>query len=130
MYRGTLKKVFIEKWFGFIRVDGIEQPDVFVHFSQLVNANPKDIIESTGVTFDIATNQRCGKSQAVNVRLLSPLQLKAKDPGHGMYHGGRKWTIQKLRYCLGYFRGVLNSVIWCFFCWIYLRTISGHFCII
>lgn len=45
--------------------------DVFVHFSKLVDADVHDMLPKTEVSFDIAIDSSCGKSQAVNVRLLS-----------------------------------------------------------
>lgn len=75
MYKGTLKKVFIERGFGFIGVAGTEKTqDVFVHFSKLVDADVHDMLPKTEVSFDIAIDSSCGKSQAVNVRLLSQVR--------------------------------------------------------
>ena len=75
MYKGTLEKVFIERGFGFISVAGTEKTqDVFVHFSKLVDADVHDMLPKTEVSFDIAKDSSCGKSQAVNVRLLSQVR--------------------------------------------------------
>ena len=42
-----------------------------MHFSKLVDADVHDMLPKTEVSFDIAIDSSCGKSQAVNVRLLS-----------------------------------------------------------
>ena len=81
MYKGTLKKVIIERGFGFMSVAGTEKTqDVFVHVSNLVDADVHDMLPRTEVSFDIAIDSSRGKSQAVNVRLLSQFRtIAAKE---------------------------------------------------
>eukprot|EP00406_Dinophysis_acuminata_P045135 CAMPEP_0179306796 /NCGR_PEP_ID=MMETSP0797-20121207/50314_1 /TAXON_ID=47934 /ORGANISM="Dinophysis acuminata, Strain DAEP01" /LENGTH=119 /DNA_ID=CAMNT_0021016467 /DNA_START=70 /DNA_END=430 /DNA_ORIENTATION=+ len=67
---GTLKKFMEGKGFGFIEnSDG--SGDVFVHFSQLTSGSSEDLAAAVGseLTFDIAQDERSGKTKASNVTI-------------------------------------------------------------
>eukprot|EP00442_Polarella_glacialis_P058109 CAMPEP_0115095034 /NCGR_PEP_ID=MMETSP0227-20121206/28744_1 /TAXON_ID=89957 /ORGANISM="Polarella glacialis, Strain CCMP 1383" /LENGTH=124 /DNA_ID=CAMNT_0002488213 /DNA_START=82 /DNA_END=456 /DNA_ORIENTATION=+ len=79
---GTLKKFMEGKGFGFIEnADG--SGDVFVHFSQLTSGGSEDMVEGSEMTFDIAQDERSGKTKASNVTIT-----KAGSGGGGGGYGG------------------------------------------
>ena len=67
MQKGKVKWFNAAKGFGFIEPDAGGK-DKFVHVTALVGE--KELFVDDRVEFDVETNQRSGKEQAANVRLL------------------------------------------------------------
>lgn len=65
MNKGTVKWFDAQKGFGFITREGGE--DVFVHFSAIQGKGFKTLEEGQNVVFELETDERTGKSKAVNV---------------------------------------------------------------
>lgn len=90
-YSGTLKKFMDGKGFGFIEnSDG--SGDVFCHFSQLTNGGADEMAAAVGsqMTFDIAQDERSGKTKAVNVTIQGGGGGGGGSYGGGGYGGGGK----------------------------------------
>ena len=69
MTTGTVKFFDSDRGFGFIKPeDG--GPDVFVHISALEQAGIRSVTEGFKLPFDTAMDQRKGKTNAQNVKLL------------------------------------------------------------
>jgi cold shock protein len=68
MERGTIKKWFPEKGFGFLAPDWGDS-DVFVHIS----AMPPGVVPSAGdrVMFEVAISKRSGRPAATNVQIVA-----------------------------------------------------------
>ncbi len=81
---GSIKKVMEGKGFGFIECDD-GQDDVFMHFSVINNGGSEDMQVGGKVTFDVATDDRSGKTKAANVTLLD---VGSGGGGGGGYGGG------------------------------------------
>jgi CspA family cold shock protein len=62
--RGRVVRWYADKNFGFVKPDD-GSADVFLHAS---NLQADDVEVGWRVEFDVATNQRNGKLQAINVR--------------------------------------------------------------
>jgi len=73
--KGTVKFFNTEKGFGFARPDD-RGSDVFVHIRQVTGAD--HLLEGDRIEFEMGTNERSGKPQAVSVRLLK--QNGSDDP--------------------------------------------------
>jgi cold shock protein len=67
MESGVIKKWIADRGYGFIRPDD-GGTDIFVHATALRGSEPR---EGARVTYDLATDERSGRSKAVNVRLSS-----------------------------------------------------------
>jgi CspA family cold shock protein len=67
--KGTIKKIVMDKPFGFITVEG-QSKDVFFHKDKVVGVSFEDLREGDTVTFEIEENERNGemKTSAVNVQ--------------------------------------------------------------
>lgn len=67
--KGTIKKIVMDKPFGFITVEG-QSSDVFFHKDKVVGVSFEDLREGDTVTFEIEENERNGekKTSAVNVQ--------------------------------------------------------------
>eukprot|EP00928_Gymnodinium_smaydae_P035285 TRINITY_DN24858_c0_g1_i1.p1 TRINITY_DN24858_c0_g1~~TRINITY_DN24858_c0_g1_i1.p1 ORF type:complete len:502 (+),score=120.86 TRINITY_DN24858_c0_g1_i1:124-1629(+) len=63
---GVLKKLFREKGFGFLALDGSQNADVFLHFSDLCNGGSEDMATGIQVCFDPDVDPRTGKIRARN----------------------------------------------------------------
>lgn len=70
MTTGTVKFFNADKGYGFIQSDD-GGPDVFVHVSTLEKSGIQGLTEGTKVSFDSVMDNRKGKTNAQNVRLLS-----------------------------------------------------------
>ena len=69
MATGTVKFYNASRGFGFIeQADG--GPDVFVHATAIEKAGLPGLAEGQKLSFEIATNQRSGKSSAENLERL------------------------------------------------------------
>jgi CspA family cold shock protein len=64
---GTVKFFDTTKGFGFIEPDG-NGKDVFVHISAVERAGMSMLSEGQKVSFDIAHDQRSGKTTAANLK--------------------------------------------------------------
>ena len=69
MTTGLVKFYNRDKGFGFIKTDD-GGPDVFVHVSALEQAGISSVPEGTRLSFDAVMDQRKGKTNAQNVKLL------------------------------------------------------------
>ena len=69
MTTGLVKFYNRDKGFGFIKTDD-GGPDVFVHVSALEQAGISSVPEGTRLSFDAVMDQRNGKTNAQNVKLL------------------------------------------------------------
>jgi CspA family cold shock protein len=69
MPTGKVKWFNTEKGFGFIEPDD-GGPDQFVHASALDGSGVDFLQPEDEVSFEIASNKRTGREQAINVRLL------------------------------------------------------------
>ncbi|MFI5754215.1 cold-shock protein [Streptomyces sp. NPDC051569] len=67
MAQGTVKWFNSEKGFGFIQQDTTE-PDVFVHFSEIVGSGYRSLEENQRVEFDVTQGPK--GPQAAQVRAL------------------------------------------------------------
>jgi CspA family cold shock protein len=70
MPTGRVKFFNTEKGFGFIEPDD-GGPDQFVHASALQGSGVDFLQSEDEVSFEIASNQRNGREQAINVRLVN-----------------------------------------------------------
>ncbi|WP_346206883.1 cold shock domain-containing protein [Caldifermentibacillus hisashii] len=73
-YGGFNQKKNQENKFGFITRAESEE-DVFVHESGLT-CRPEEMVEDTVVAFELRENERTGKAQAVNVRVIDFQQVE------------------------------------------------------
>jgi CspA family cold shock protein len=69
MASGTVKWFNPTKGYGFIQSDN-GGPDVFVHVSAVERSGLHDLPEGAKVSFDLVADQRKGKENAQNIRLL------------------------------------------------------------
>ncbi len=67
MKTGTVKFYNSQKGFGFIQPDDGTK-DVFVHATALERAGLRGLREGQKVTFELQTDQRNGKTSAVNLQ--------------------------------------------------------------
>ena len=66
MITGTVKWFNKDKGYGFIQPDGGGK-DVFVHISAVEKSGMKTLAENQRVSFDVETDQKKGKTQAVKL---------------------------------------------------------------
>lgn len=66
--KGTIKKIVLDKPFGFITVEG-QKADVFFHKDKVVGVSFEDLREGDAVTFTTEENERNGEKRisAINV---------------------------------------------------------------
>ena len=69
MPTGTVKFFNAQKGHGFITPEGGDA-DVFVHISAVEQAGLKTLHEGQRVSFDVATDQRRGKTNAQNLKVV------------------------------------------------------------
>ena len=69
MATGTVKFFNSDKGYGFITPEG-GGPDVFVHISAVEAAGVRALAEGVRVSFDAVMDQRKGKTNAQNLRVL------------------------------------------------------------
>ena len=69
MATGVVKFFNSDKGYGFVAPDG-GGPDVFLHVSALEQAGIQGLPEGARISFDVVTDQRKGKTNAQNVKLL------------------------------------------------------------
>ncbi len=67
MMTGTVKFYNDQKGFGFIQPDNGEK-DVFVHATALERAGLRGLREGQKVSYELQTDQRNGKTSAVNLQ--------------------------------------------------------------
>jgi CspA family cold shock protein len=67
MSTGTVKWYNETKGYGFIQPDGGGK-DVFVHATALERAGMRGLREGQKVTYELQTDQRTGKTSAVNLQ--------------------------------------------------------------
>lgn len=67
MSTGTVKWYNGQKGFGFIQPDEGGK-DVFVHATALQRAGMRDLREGQRVTYELQTDQRSGRTSAVNLQ--------------------------------------------------------------
>lgn len=63
--KGVIKKIFKDKGFGFIGVDG--QPDVFFHKTAVRNVPFTDLVEGQKVTFEVGEGAKGPRAEDVYV---------------------------------------------------------------
>jgi cold shock protein len=65
--------VWFNKGYGFINwsIDSIEQPDIFVHFSDIAAEGYRQLYKDQQVSFNIGKNHH-NQDKAINVKALSP----------------------------------------------------------
>jgi CspA family cold shock protein len=68
MSKGTIKRFSAVRDYGFIAQDG-GGPDVFVHLNATVTYVA--LLKDQRVDFDVKTDRRTGKPNAVNVRVIA-----------------------------------------------------------
>ena len=69
MQTGTVKFFNAQKGYGFIAPEGGDS-DVFVHISAVEQAGLKTLHEGQRVSFDVVTDQRRGKTNAQNLKVV------------------------------------------------------------
>ena len=69
MTTGVVKFYNSDKGYGFVKPDD-GGPDVFVHVSALEQAGINSLHEGSRISFDAVMDQRKGKTNAQNVKLL------------------------------------------------------------
>jgi CspA family cold shock protein len=69
MTTGVVKFYNSDRGYGFIKPDD-GGPDVFVHVTALEQAGLQSIAEGARLSFDAVMDQRKGKANAQNVKLL------------------------------------------------------------
>ena len=69
MPTGTVKFFNAQKGYGFITPEGGDA-DVFVHISAVEQAGLKTLHEGQRVSFDVVTDQRRGKTNAQNLKVV------------------------------------------------------------
>lgn len=67
MATGVVKWFNLDKGYGFIAPDGGGQ-DVFVHMSAVERSGLRGLREGQAVSFEVETDPRKGKPNAVNIR--------------------------------------------------------------
>lgn len=70
MARGKVKKVIIDKGYGFIKPDD-GGGDIFFHYSVLEGVDIEDLVPGQSVTFDVAPGQDGKGPRAVNISLVT-----------------------------------------------------------
>lgn len=70
MSQGTIKKLFIDRGFGFIVPEGADsaQKDIFFHRSDVQSDGYDQLREGEPVAYEIGTDERRGTPKAINVR--------------------------------------------------------------
>jgi cold shock protein len=66
-FRGVCRWFDSKKGYGFLQSEGV---DHFVHASMLARSGINTLNTGDVVEFDVAPNQRSGRTEAVNVRLI------------------------------------------------------------
>jgi cold shock protein len=69
MATGVVKFFNSDRGYGFVAADG-GGPDVFLHVSALEQAGIQSLPEGARISFDVVIDQRKGKTNAQNVKLL------------------------------------------------------------
>ncbi len=69
MPTGTVKFFNAQKGYGFITPEGGDA-DVFVHISAVEQAGMSTLREGQRVSFDVVTDQRRGKTNAQNLKVV------------------------------------------------------------
>jgi CspA family cold shock protein len=69
MATGVMKFFNADRGYGFVASDG-GGPDVFLHVSALEQAGIQNLPEGARISFDVVMDQRKGKTNAQNVKLL------------------------------------------------------------
>lgn len=69
MSRGVVARWFDNKGYGFIHPDS-GSVDVFVHISQLHRSGINGLMPGDVVEYNLVTNERNGRPQAVDIRFL------------------------------------------------------------
>jgi len=69
MPTGTVKFFNAQKGYGFIAPEGGDS-DVFVHISAVEQAGLKTLHEGQRLSFDVVTDQRRGKTNAQNLKVV------------------------------------------------------------
>jgi CspA family cold shock protein len=69
MATGVVKFFNSDRGYGFVASDG-GGPDVFLHVSALEQAGIQNLPEGARISFDVVIDQRKGKTNAQNVKLL------------------------------------------------------------
>jgi len=69
MPTGTVKFFNAQKGYGFITPEGGDA-DVFVHISAVEQAGMRTLHEGQRVSFDVVTDQRRGKTNAQNLKVV------------------------------------------------------------
>jgi len=69
MAKGTIKRLILDRGFGFIQT--AEDEELFFHRSDLQDVQFADLREGQGVEFEMGKG-RDGRQQAVKVRLAQP----------------------------------------------------------
>lgn len=71
LYIGEVIWFNAERGYGFLqwKKDGVDQPDMFVHFSDIIMEGFKQLQAGDQVSFDIGTNHD-GKPKAIDVTRL------------------------------------------------------------
>jgi CspA family cold shock protein len=69
MATGVMKFFNSDRGYGFVASDG-GGPDVFLHVSALEQAGIQNLPEGARISFDVVMDQRKGKTNAQNVKLL------------------------------------------------------------
>ena len=69
MPTGTVKFFNAQKGYGFITPEG-GNADVFVHISAVEQAGMSTLHEGQRVSFDVVTDQRRGKTNAQNLKVV------------------------------------------------------------
>ncbi|MCP3402875.1 cold-shock protein [Bradyrhizobium sp. CCGB20] len=70
MQTGTVVSYSVEKGWGFIRPDGRNGEDLFVHISELRNCTGTDLMPGARVRFNLHFNKRRSRCRAAEVRLI------------------------------------------------------------
>lgn len=64
---GTIRRVFREKFYGFIKPDSTGEPELFFHKSGLVGVIFESLCEGQRVRFDSVESPKGPRAQDVNV---------------------------------------------------------------
>ena len=84
--KGTLKKVLHGKHYGFIECER-RSGDVFVHFSDVSNAQEEELVVGSQLMFEPVENIHTGRSRAANVWLVRNAECNAVSAAERHYRG-------------------------------------------